>query len=149
MENRYQSRLRRNQANIVKEIAVKVQEVVLKVAQETIQEIVQEMKTTDHLISQVIKGSTKARPAKTWPLNSYNCKESQNIVALLFVYNKDDGKKKQKFHSPYLKLIRKFYSPKPVEQGYYNHVVIQEQVQLTYGQYLIEKIESKQFVLAL
>lgn len=59
MENRYQSRLRRNQANIVKEIAVKVQEVVLKVAQETIQEIVQEMKTTDHLISQVIKGSTK------------------------------------------------------------------------------------------
>ncbi len=55
MENRYQSRLRRNQANIVKEIAVKVQEVVLKVAQETIQEIVQEMKTTDHLISQVIK----------------------------------------------------------------------------------------------
>ena len=70
-------------------------------------------------------------------------------MALFFVvYNKDDGKKKQKFHSPYLKLIRKFYSPKPVEQGYYNHVVIQEQVQLTYGQYLIEKIESKQFVLA-
>ncbi|QDD83624.1 hypothetical protein FORC087_2325 [Bacillus cereus] len=34
-------------------------------------------------------------------------KESQNIVALfLFVYNKDDGKKKQKFHSPYLKFIK-------------------------------------------
>ena len=59
MENRYQSRLRRNQANIVKEIAVKVQEVnqdvVREMVQEVIQEIVQEMKTTDHLISQVIK----------------------------------------------------------------------------------------------
>ena len=59
MENRYQSRLRRNQASIVKEIAVKVQEViqdvVREIAQEVIQEIVQEMKTTDHLISQVIK----------------------------------------------------------------------------------------------
>ena len=58
MENRYQSRLRRNQANIVKD-SREGSEVVLKVAQETIQEIVQEMKTTDHLISQVIKGSTK------------------------------------------------------------------------------------------
>ncbi|AGE78268.1 hypothetical protein DF16_orf03554 [Bacillus thuringiensis serovar kurstaki str. YBT-1520] len=34
-------------------------------------------------------------------------KESQNIVALfLFVYNKDDGKKKTKFHSPHLKFIK-------------------------------------------
>lgn len=59
MENRYQSWLRRNQASIVKEIAVKVQEVIQDVvremAQEVIQEIVQEMKTTDRLISQVIK----------------------------------------------------------------------------------------------
>lgn len=67
MENRYQSRLRRNQVKIVKEIAARVQEVnqdvIREIAREVIQEIVREivleMKITDHLISQVIKGSTK------------------------------------------------------------------------------------------
>lgn len=59
MENRYQSRLRRNQVKIVKEIAAKVQEVnqdvIREIAREVIQEIVREMKITNHLISQVIK----------------------------------------------------------------------------------------------
>lgn len=36
-----------------------------------------------------------------------------------------------------------FYSPKPKEQGYFYHVEIQEQVQLTYEQYLIEKNRGK------
>ncbi|HDX9548945.1 TPA: hypothetical protein ROX86_001424 [Bacillus thuringiensis] len=61
----------------------------------------------------------------------------------MFVYNKDDGKKKQKFHSPYLKVTKKIYSPKPLEQVYYYHVAIQEQVQLTYEQYLIGKNREK------
>lgn len=60
MENRYQSRLRRNQANIVKEIAVKVQEG----NQDIVREIAQEMKTTDHLISQVIKKVVQSKVSK-------------------------------------------------------------------------------------
>ena len=36
-----------------------------------------------------------------------------------------------------------FYNPNPVEQGYYYHVAIQEQAQLTYEQYLIEKNREK------
>ena len=86
MENRYQGRLRRNQASIVKEIAVKVQEVIQDVvremAQEVIQEIVQNENNRSFNKPSNKKGSTKARSAKTWPLNSYNCKESQNVVAL-------------------------------------------------------------------
>lgn len=102
MENRYQSRLRRNQVKIVKEIAARVQEVnqdvIREIAREVIQEIVREivleMKITDHLISQVIKRQYKARSAKTWPLNSYNCKRvAKYCGSFLFVYNKDDGKK--------------------------------------------------------
>lgn len=40
MENRYQSRLRRNQVKIVKEIAAKVQEVIQDVIPEIAQEVI-------------------------------------------------------------------------------------------------------------
>lgn len=37
-----------------------------------------------------------------------------------------------------------FYSPKPKEQGYFYHVEIQEQVQLTYEQYLTQENRGKE-----